>query len=142
MSHDRLHRGGSADVGLPRARTRAKADRGVRGPPRNLSALLRRARVQPTDARDGRRAERHHRGARPPPRATRGARSGSVRWAGEQDVTAPRIHVEGGDLLQQDAIRSVVREIYAGVRPTDGAVANRSYHPVELAGVPTETVRI
>jgi arsenite methyltransferase len=57
-------------------------------------------------------------------------------------VTAPRIHVEGGDLLQHDAIRSVVREIYAGVRPTDGAVANRFYHPVELAGVPTETVRI
>jgi arsenite methyltransferase len=57
-------------------------------------------------------------------------------------VTTPRIHVEGGDLLQQDAIRSVVREIYAGVRPTDGVVANRFYHPVELAGVPTETVRI
>jgi arsenite methyltransferase len=57
-------------------------------------------------------------------------------------VTAPQIHVEGGDLLQQDAIRAVVREIYAGVRPTDGAVANRFYHPVELAGVPNETVRI
>jgi arsenite methyltransferase len=57
-------------------------------------------------------------------------------------VTAPQIHIEGGDLLQQDAIRAVVREIYAGVRPTDGAVANRFYHPVELAGVPNETVRI
>jgi arsenite methyltransferase len=57
-------------------------------------------------------------------------------------VTATGIHVEGSDLLQQDAIRAVVREIYAGVRPTDGAVANRFYHPVELAGVPNETVRI
>jgi SAM-dependent methyltransferase len=57
-------------------------------------------------------------------------------------VTAPQIHVEGGDLLQQDAIRAVVREIYAGVRPTDGAVAGRFYDPAELAGVPNETVRI
>jgi arsenite methyltransferase len=57
-------------------------------------------------------------------------------------VTAPGIHVEGGDLLQQDAIRAVVREIYAGVRPTDGAVADRFYGPAELAGVPIETVRM
>jgi arsenite methyltransferase len=57
-------------------------------------------------------------------------------------VTAPQIHVEGGDLLQQDAIRAVVREIYAGVRPTDGAVASRFYDPAELTGVPNETVRI
>jgi arsenite methyltransferase len=57
-------------------------------------------------------------------------------------VTAPQIHVEGGDLLQQDAIRAVVREIYAGVKPTDGAVASRFYDPAELAGVPNETVRI
>ncbi len=57
-------------------------------------------------------------------------------------MTAPQIHVEGGDLLQQDAIRAVVREIYAGVRPTDGAVAGRFYDPAELAGVPNETVQI
>ena len=57
-------------------------------------------------------------------------------------MTAPQIHVEGGDLLQQDAIRAVVREIYAGVRPTDGAVASRFYDPAELTGVPMETVRI
>ena len=57
-------------------------------------------------------------------------------------MTASQIHVEGGDLLQQDAIRAVVREIYAGVRPTDGAVAGRFYDPAELAGVPNETVQI
>lgn len=57
-------------------------------------------------------------------------------------MTAPQIHVEGSDLLQQNAIRAVVREIYAGVRPTDGAVASRFYEPAELARVPDETVRI
>jgi arsenite methyltransferase len=57
-------------------------------------------------------------------------------------MTEPRIHVEGNDFLQQAAIRSVVRETYAGVRPSDGGVADRFYSPRELAGLPVETVHI
>jgi len=57
-------------------------------------------------------------------------------------MTELRLHVEGNDLLQQEAIRSVVRDTYAGVRPTDAAVAERFYGPEELAGLPDETVRI
>jgi SAM-dependent methyltransferase len=57
-------------------------------------------------------------------------------------MTALRIHFEGDDLLGQDAIRSVVRDTYAGVRPTDAGVARRFYSPDELAGLPDETVGI
>jgi SAM-dependent methyltransferase len=53
-----------------------------------------------------------------------------------------KIHVEGNDFLQQAAIRSIVRETYAGVRPSDGGVADRFYSPRELAGLPVGTVRI
>ncbi|HEV8280614.1 MAG TPA: methyltransferase domain-containing protein [Candidatus Limnocylindrales bacterium] len=52
-----------------------------------------------------------------------------------------RIHIEGGDLLQQDAIRSTVRGIYGAVRPTDRRVANRFYRLVDLDSLPDETVR-
>jgi len=51
-------------------------------------------------------------------------------------------HIEGGDLLSQDAIRSVVRDIYRGVTPTDRRVAERHYSPEEIASLPDETVRI
>jgi SAM-dependent methyltransferase len=57
-------------------------------------------------------------------------------------VSADGLHVEGGDLLQQDAIRSVVRATYRAVRPTDRRVADRFYAPTELDGLPDETVRI
>jgi SAM-dependent methyltransferase len=52
------------------------------------------------------------------------------------------LHIEGGDLLSQDAIRSVVRQTYGGVRPTDRRVAERFYSPDELAGLPDDTVRM
>jgi SAM-dependent methyltransferase len=51
-------------------------------------------------------------------------------------------HVEGGDLLSQNAIRSIVREVYGGVTPTDRRVAERFYSPEEIAALPEETVRI
>ncbi|MES2209109.1 MAG: methyltransferase domain-containing protein [Chloroflexota bacterium] len=51
-------------------------------------------------------------------------------------------HVDGSDLLQQDAIRAAVRETYRAVRPTDRRVAERFYDPADLAGLPEETVRI
>ena len=51
-------------------------------------------------------------------------------------------HVPGGDLLQQDAIRSAVRETYRAVGPSDRAAAERFYSADELAGLPDETVRI
>ena len=51
-------------------------------------------------------------------------------------------HVAGTDFLQQDAIRSAVRETYRSVGPTDRRVAERFYSPDELAGLPDETVRI
>lgn len=57
-------------------------------------------------------------------------------------MTAVRLHVEDGDLLAQDAIRSVVRETYGGVQPTDRRVAERFYAPDELAGLPDETIRM
>lgn len=52
------------------------------------------------------------------------------------------LHIEGGDLLSQDAIRSIVRETYGDVAPTDRRVAQRFYSPDELAGLPDETVRM
>jgi SAM-dependent methyltransferase len=52
------------------------------------------------------------------------------------------VHIDGGDLLSQQAIRSVVRGIYDAVRPTDGRVAERFYSADELALLPDETVRI
>lgn len=57
-------------------------------------------------------------------------------------MTAVRLRIENGDLLAQDAIRSVVRETYGGVQPTDRRVAERFYAPEELAGLPDETIRM
>ena len=57
-------------------------------------------------------------------------------------MTAVRLRIEDGDLLAQDAIRSVVRETYGGVQPTDRRVAERFYAPEELAGLPDETIRM
>jgi arsenite methyltransferase len=56
-------------------------------------------------------------------------------------MTDLQIHIEGGDLLQQESIRSTVREIYGAVRPTDRRVAERFYPPDDLAWLPEETVR-
>jgi SAM-dependent methyltransferase len=56
-------------------------------------------------------------------------------------MTELRIHIDGGDLLQQDAIRSTVREIYGTVGPTDRRVAERYYSPDDLAWLPDATVR-
>ena len=57
-------------------------------------------------------------------------------------MTGLDLHIEGGDLLSQDAIRSIVRETYGGVGPTDRRVAERFYLPEELAGLPEEMVRM
>jgi arsenite methyltransferase len=51
-------------------------------------------------------------------------------------------HIDGGDLLSQDAIRSIVRDVYGRVGPTDRRVAERFYSPEEIASLPDETVRI
>jgi SAM-dependent methyltransferase len=51
-------------------------------------------------------------------------------------------HIAGTDFLQQDAIRSAVRETYRSVGPTDRQVAECFYSPEELAGLPDETVRM
>ena len=51
-------------------------------------------------------------------------------------------HIDGGDLLSQDAIRSIVRETYRAVGPTDRRVAERFYSSDELAGLPEPTVRM
>ena len=56
-------------------------------------------------------------------------------------MTELRIHIEGGDLLQQESIRSTVRQIYGAVRPTDRRVAERFYPPSDLDWLPDETVR-
>jgi len=57
-------------------------------------------------------------------------------------VTGVRIHFEDGDLLAQDAIRSVVRQAYGAITPTDRRVADRFYAPGELMGLPDETIRM
>jgi len=57
-------------------------------------------------------------------------------------MTGVQLHFEDGDLLAQDAIRSVVRQTYGGVRPTDRRVAQRYYSADELAGLPEETVQM
>jgi arsenite methyltransferase len=56
-------------------------------------------------------------------------------------MTDLRIHIQGDDLLQQDAIRSTVREVYRAVRPTDRRVAERFYRTEDLSWLPDETVR-
>jgi SAM-dependent methyltransferase len=50
-------------------------------------------------------------------------------------------HVAGTDFLQQDAIRTAVRETYRSVGQTDRRVAERFYSPDELAGLPDDTIR-
>lgn len=57
-------------------------------------------------------------------------------------MTDLKFHVEGDDLLSQDSIRSVVRETYAAVGPTDRRVAERFYTADELAGLPEATARL
>jgi SAM-dependent methyltransferase len=57
-------------------------------------------------------------------------------------VTGVVVHFEDGDLLAQDAIRSIVRETYGGVRPTAGRVAERYYSTDELASVSEEARRM
>jgi SAM-dependent methyltransferase len=52
------------------------------------------------------------------------------------------LHIEGDDLLSQDAIRSLVREIYGSAEPTDRRVAERFYSLDELTGLPDETIRM
>lgn len=57
-------------------------------------------------------------------------------------MTDLKFHVEGGDLLSQESIRSVVRETYAAVDPTDRRVAERFYTADELSGAPETTARM
>lgn len=57
-------------------------------------------------------------------------------------MTGVKLHFEDGDLLAQDAIRSMVRETYSDVRPADRRVAERFYSPDELVGLPEETIRM
>ncbi len=57
-------------------------------------------------------------------------------------MTDTHLHIEGTDLLQQDAIHSVVREVYGAVQPADRRVAERFYSADELRLVPDETVRL
>jgi arsenite methyltransferase len=57
-------------------------------------------------------------------------------------MTGLAFHVEGGDLLSQDTIRSIVRKTYGDVGPTDRRVAERFYSSSDLAGLPEETVRM
>ena len=57
-------------------------------------------------------------------------------------MTGVKLHFEDGDLLAQDAIRSVVRQTYGAVQPTDRRVAERFYSPDELLGLPAETVHM
>ena len=52
------------------------------------------------------------------------------------------LHIEGGDLLSQDAIRSIVRSTYRAVDPIDRRVAERFYAFDELTGLPEATVRM
>jgi len=57
-------------------------------------------------------------------------------------VNDTAFHIDGGDLLSQDAIRSIVRETYGAVGPTDRRVAERFYSSDELASLAEPTVRM
>jgi len=57
-------------------------------------------------------------------------------------VTLAQLHFEDGDLLAQDAIRSVVRQTYGAIQPIDSRVADRFYAPDELHGLPVQTVQM
>ncbi|OGO58533.1 MAG: hypothetical protein A2Z32_14710, partial [Chloroflexi bacterium RBG_16_69_14] len=57
-------------------------------------------------------------------------------------MTDPGFHIDGGDLLSQDAIRSSVREVYGGIQPADRKVAERFYSPEQLIGLPEDTIRM
>lgn len=57
-------------------------------------------------------------------------------------MTDLKFHVDGGDLLSQDTIRSIVRETYRAVGPADRRVAERFYSADELAGLPETTARL
>jgi arsenite methyltransferase len=57
-------------------------------------------------------------------------------------VNDTAFHIDGGDLLTQDAIRSIVRETYGAVGPTDRRVAERFYSSDELEGLPEPAVRM
>jgi len=57
-------------------------------------------------------------------------------------MTGVQFHFEDGDLLAQHAIRSVVRQTYDAVQPTDRRVAERFYSPDELEGLPAETIEL
>lgn len=57
-------------------------------------------------------------------------------------MTGVQLHFDDGDLLAQNAIRSVVRQTYGAVQPTDRRVADRFYAPDELLGLPAETVNM
>jgi SAM-dependent methyltransferase len=52
------------------------------------------------------------------------------------------VHIETGDLLSQEAIRSIVRETYGAVSPSNRRVAERYYAPEALAGMPDEAVEM
>lgn len=47
-------------------------------------------------------------------------------------------HIDGGDFLQQDAIRDAVRQTYGSVTPGDRRVAERFYDADELRWLPAE----
>ena len=51
-------------------------------------------------------------------------------------------HIDGGDFLQQHAIRAAVRQTYGDVRPGDRRVAERFYGSEELAWLPDEVTTI
>ena len=57
-------------------------------------------------------------------------------------MTGVKVHFEDGDLLAQDAVRSIVRATYGGVHPTDTRVAERFYSADELEGLPEEVTRM
>ena len=57
-------------------------------------------------------------------------------------MTSSHLHIDGTDLLQQDAIQSVVRSVYGGVKPADRRVADRFYSADELREIPDETIRL
>jgi SAM-dependent methyltransferase len=52
------------------------------------------------------------------------------------------IHLDDGDYMAQEAVRSVVRDAYGAVRPGDRRVAERLYSSEELAGLPDEPVQM
>ena len=139
--HDhRLPRSRPPDVGLPRARAGRSQWPSSRVTSRRASA----AAVSSSSAGICGElvADKDRVPAMPAELKARRSSSSSTTPNGVGGAVMTELHIDGGDLLSQDAIRSVVREVYGGVTPTTGGSLSACTRPRRSLPLPDETVRM